>query len=318
MILGEPQVTGQIKTSYGAAYSDNSTGPVLNRLFHRAFGATKNVRTKTGIGKRAVSVSYAAKELARQIFGELDEVSVMLIGAGETGRLASRHLKRAGARQFIVANRTLERGRELAVELGGVAVELQSSHSFLSQADVVIGAGRSRVGEALVSVEQARDALKLRNGRPQFYIDLGVPRNFDANIDGLSDCYLYGVDDLEEVVRQNLDSRSLELESAEHIIEHEVSRFFHWMEVRKVEPAIKQLKSHFNDVAEIEVAKTIKRLRRAGYAVAPECELENAIRAMANSMSARILHGPISRIKSDTEVEKNEAEKVLELFSDFE
>jgi len=318
MVLGEPQVTGQIKASYQRACALGGAGSVLNRLFHRAFGTTKLVRTNTGIGRKAVSVSYAAKELAQQIFGSLSEVSVLLIGAGQTGELASKHLKSAGVKDFIIANRTIEKAKTLAENLSGKSVGLSDIENSLIASDVVIGASRVEIEQDLVSKEMVKASLKARYGRPQFFIDLGVPRNFEASIDQLSDSFLYTVDDLQEVVRQNVDSRSLEVERAELIVDQEVERFYHWFEMRKLEPAIRQLKEHFESVAGKEVAKTTKRLRRAGYAVANEGELDQSLEAMAHSIVAKLLHNPISQIKSESETDETFAQRVLELFLDTE
>ena len=199
MVMGEPQVLGQIKSAYREGATQQATGPLLNRLLHKTFSVAKKVRTETGIGGLAVSVSYAAVELARKIFGDLKDKTGLLIGAGEMAELAVEHLKRHGVARLIVANRTLSRGLELAGRFGGEAVSLAELENQLLTADIVISS--TGAPEVILTKDQVKSALRRRKQRPLFLIDIAVPRDLDPGINDLDNVYLYNIDDLQGVIQ---------------------------------------------------------------------------------------------------------------------
>lgn len=301
LVPGEPQVLGQLKRAYVLAKAQGATRALLNRLFHRAFGVAKAVRTNTKIGHNAVSVCYAARELAEQIFGDLSKASVMLVGAGETGALALKHFRSAGVRRFYVANKTFSRAALLAESVGGAAIELSSIGSVLSQVDIIIGASSlGQDAEPIVKRSTAEQSLGERRGDPQFYIDLGVPRNFEPSIESIADAFLYNVDDLESVVQNNLDSREAEFSAAEVIVDEEVARFLSWLKTRSVEPTIRDLHRRYEQYRDVEVSRTLRRLRRRGFTEAQCLELEAALQDMGTALVRKTLHRPISALKHST------------------
>jgi glutamyl-tRNA reductase len=316
MILGEPQVLGQLKAAYRVARDAGTTNGTLNRLFDRAFGVAKAVRTKTGIGRNAVSVCYAAKELAHQIFGSLEGARVMLIGAGDTGTLALKHFQRAGASQFLVVNKTLSKAAELAELVGGAALDLNSFQPLLSQADIIIGAATlGQDSSPLISSVDIQRAVRERVGQPQFLIDLGVPRNFDADIDGVADAFLYNVDDLEAVVAENICARQMETQRAELIVSEEVQKFLRWLERRTVEPAIREVLDIAQGYEDREVEKTIRRLKSIGIAESQIPLVEDAIRDFSHALLAKVLHEPISTLKRQGVEDRSAVDSFREYFT---
>lgn len=316
MILGEPQVLGQLKAAYRVARKVGTTDGTLNRLFDRAFGVAKAVRTKTGIGRNAVSVCYAAKELALQIFGSLEGARIMLIGAGDTGTLALKHFQRAGASQFLVVNKTLSKAAELAELVGGAALDLHSFQPLLSQADIIIGAATlGQDAPPLIGSQDIQRAIRERVGQPQFLIDLGVPRNFDASIDGVADAFLYNVDDLEAVVAENVCARQMETQRAELIVSEEVQKFLRWLEMRSVEPAIREVLSIAQGFEEREVEKTLRRLRSLGLSDSQLPQVEDAIRDFSHALLAKVLHKPISTLKRQGIEDRSAVDSFREYFT---
>lgn len=305
LVLGEPQILGQVKSAYELARQEGSAGSMLHRLFHRAFHVAKVVRTNTGIGQQAVSVCYAAKELAVRIFGELSESSVMLVGAGETGALAAKHFARAGVKEFFVVNKSLPRACELAETYGGVPLSFTTMRGYLARADILIGASQLPLGaEALVGIDEASRAARARLGKPQFYIDLGVPRNFDPLIGELPDTFLYNVDDLEHVVKENRAGRLAEASRAEVLVEEEVDRFSRWLQRREIESTIRDLQMYLREVEELEVKRTIRRLSRLQGECTDSAELERALHDFAQSLLAKTLHRPLSSLRASAESEQ--------------
>lgn len=296
LVLGEPQVFGQVKQAYRFAKSQGATKTVLNRLFHRAFGIAKRVRTHTGIGKNAVSVCYAAKELAERIFGDLSSARLMLIGAGEMGELALKHFMRAGIQSVFVVNRSMDRALRLVESYGGVALSPDKLAEFLPQVDVVIGVAGG--GQFIVSKADAQKALSKRWAKPQFYIDLSVPRIFDPAIEAIEDAFLYNVDDLEAVVRENLSAREMEVDNAELLIQEEVSKFEHWLQVRSfADPLIKEVVLRGRTHRLEEIRRTKKRLAAQGFSEDQlEC-LEEALDELTQSLLAKTLHHPLKTLK---------------------
>ena len=314
MIVGEPQVLGQLKVAFEEALGCGATKELLNRLFHRAFGVAKVVRTETRIGHSAVSVCYAAKELATQIFGDLQDASVLLLGAGETGALALKHLRTAGSHKFFIANKTLQKAANLAEEFSGIALDLRKCGDVLEDVDIVIGAcALSQADPAIISMEQVRDVLRRRRGKPQFFIDLSVPRNFAPEVNDLSDAFLYNIDDLERVVARNLDSRSIELRRAEVIVDDQVRKFGTWLESRIAIPAICQAKDRVESLECAEMAKTMRRLKRAGLTDV-QCRLvEAALGDYSHALIGKLLHKPLTALRERSATDPT----VLAAFHEF-
>lgn len=239
MVVGEPQIVAQFKESFRLAKELGTTGKILNRLFEKALRASKRVRVETGISRNAVSVSYAAVELAKKIFGELKGAKVLLIGAGEMGELAANYLKRLGCQVFIT-NRTYERALRLAKDLGGNALRFEELGEFLSGMDIVIVSTGSR--DYVLTAKMVKESMKRRNYEPMFIIDISVPRNVEPSTGKIDEVFLYDIDDLREVVESNLRDRLREAKRGEIILWDEVKKFMGWLESLKVEPLILKLK----------------------------------------------------------------------------
>lgn len=289
MVLGEPQILGQLKQFYARAAAVGATGAVLHRWFHKAFSVAKRVRSETGIAGRAVSVSSAAVELAKTIFDRLDGKTAMLIGTGKMGELAARHLLANGVGSLIATNRTFERAVDLARELNATPVPFEQFPRYLPMADIVIGAAAASdfiLGEAAL-----HDALRERKGRPMFCIDLSVPRSFDPRINTLDNVYLYDVDDLAQVAEENLGERAREAEKAEHIVTEEVEAFWRWLGHLDVVPTIVALRDKVESIRRAELQKTLGQLKDL-----PARE-RDALEAMTNALVNKILHAPIATLK---------------------
>ncbi|MDX2165451.1 MAG: glutamyl-tRNA reductase [Deltaproteobacteria bacterium] len=289
MVVGEPQILGQLKQFYARAASVGATGAVLHRWFHKAFSVAKRVRSETGIAGRAVSVSSAAVELAKTIFDRLDGKTAMLIGTGKMGELAARHLLANGVGSLIVTNRTFERAVELARALHATPVPFDQFARYLPMADIVIGAAAAP--DFILGEPALQDALRERKGRPMFCIDLSVPRSFDPRINALDNVYLYDVDDLAQVAEENLGERAREAEKAEHIVTEEVEAFWRWLGHLDVVPTIVALRDRVESIRRGELQKTLNQLKDL-----PPRERE-ALEAMTNALVNKILHAPIAALK---------------------
>jgi glutamyl-tRNA reductase len=289
MVVGEPQILGQLKEAYARAASVGSTGTVLHRCFHKAFSVAKRVRTETGIASRAVSVSSAAVELASKIFDHLQGKTAMLIGAGEMGELAARHLMAHGVGGMIVANRTFDRALELAREFQATPVPFDEFTRYLHMADIVIGC--TAANDFILTVGAAQAALREKKGRPIFCIDLGVPRNFDPAINELSNAYLYDVDDLSAVAEENLGERAHEAEKAELIVNREVEVFCRWLSHLAVVPTIVALREK---VETIRLGELQKALNALGELTTEE---RKVIETLTSGIVNKILHTPFTRLK---------------------
>jgi len=289
MVVGEPQILGQLKDSYSHAASEGSAGTVLHRCFHKSFSVAKRVRSETGVASKAVSVSSAAVELASKIFDRFDDKTALLLGAGTMSELAARHLLAHGVSRLMVANRTFERAVELAHEFQGTPVPFEDFPRYLQMADMVIG---STAADGYV-LTQARmqDVLHARRYRPIFLIDMSVPRNFDPAINELDNAYLYDIDDLGEVAQVNREERGREAEKAEAIVEAEVEAFWQWLAALEAVPTIVALREKMDAIRKGELEKTIATLRD----LAPR-ERE-ALEAMTAAIVNKILHGPITHLK---------------------
>ncbi len=245
MVVGEPQIVAQFKESFRIAKESGATGKILNRLYEKALRASKRVRFETGISRNAVSVSYAAVELAKKIFGDLRKAKVLLIGAGEMGELAANYLKKVGCQVFIT-NRTYERALRLSQELGGNALRFEELEEFLPDMDIVIvSTGASTY---VLTEEVVKRSMKRRNYDPVFIIDISVPRNVEPSVGKVEEVFLYDIDDLREVVESNLRDRLKEAKRGEIILWDEVKKFMNWLESLKIEPLILKLKERTREL----------------------------------------------------------------------
>jgi glutamyl-tRNA reductase len=289
MVVGEPQILGQLKQFYARAASVGSTGAVLHRWFHKAFSVAKRVRTETAIAGRAVSVSSAAVELATTIFDRLEDKTAMLIGAGKMGELAARHLLGSGVGSMMVTNRTFDRAVEMARDFNATPVPFEHFTKYLPMADIIIGSTAST--SYVLSESMIHDALRERKGRPMFCIDLSVPRNFDPRINAMDNVYLYDIDDLGTVAEENRDERHREAEKAEHIVSEEVESFWHWLGHLEVVPTIVALREKMEAIRRAELQKTLNALKDL------DPRQREALESMTEAIVNKILHTPITRLK---------------------
>lgn len=289
MVVGEPQILGQIKTAYGHACASKSAGLVLNRFMHKAFSVAKRVRTETAIASNAVSVSYAAVELARKIFDTLDNKTVMLVGAGEMCELAAKHFVRYGVSKVLVTNRTFSRAESLAESFGGVAVNFANFREQLHRVDILLSSTGSP--DYVISAADLKAACKMRRYKPMFLIDIAVPRDIDPAAGKIDSVYLYDVDDLQGVVQSNLKEREKEAVKADQIVDQEVLRFHEWLSNLTVRPTIVALRKQLEEVRQKELQRTLSSLS----------DLDEHERKMLDAMTSaivnKILHHPTRLIK---------------------
>lgn len=290
MVVGEPQILGQVKEAYRLAVENGTAGPMLNRLLHHAFRVSKRVRTETHIGRGAVSVAYAAVEMARSIFRSLGEKTVLLVGAGEMVELAAKHLKERGVQSILVSNRTLSRAQALAAQLGGRAVPFEFLSSELYRADMVLSCTGAQL--PVIDLEHVKGALKARKNRPMFFIDIAVPRDVDPRVGNLSNVFLYDLEDLQQVVENHRGARQEELKKAAAILEEETKRFSGWLSSLEAEPTIRALTQWADAVRQSELQKSIQRLKGLNQR---ETQI---LDAMTKAIVNKILHRPIARIKA--------------------
>jgi glutamyl-tRNA reductase len=289
MVVGEPQVLGQVRHAYSLAVEAGTAGRVLHKLVHHALRVAKRVRSETGIAASAVSVSYTAVELGRKIFGSLKGATVLLVGAGEMAELAAQHLAGAGAARVLVTNRTYETAQRLAVSFGGEALEFSALEEALAQADVVICSTAAR--EYIITPEMADRARAARRNRPAFFIDISVPRNVDPAVAKLANLFVFDVDDLEAVVASNLREREREAERAELIVEAEVTQFQQALRDLDIGPTVGALKDKLRRIALEEFERQRGRLGD----LTPE--QEQAVEAMLMSAVNKISHPVIHRMR---------------------
>ncbi len=294
MVLGEPQILGQVKEAYQSAEQAGTLGATLNALRNRSIAAAKRARSETGIGHNAVSVSYVAVELARKIFGELKDRHVLLVGAGKMSELAARHLVRGGARATVVGGRTFARAEELAAALGGRAAPFESLRDEMSRADIVIsGTGAQGVVIRREDVEAAR---AVRRHRPLFLIDIAVPRDVDPAAGNLEGVFLYDMDGLKAVAESNLRERRKQASAAEAIVEGEVREFIDWQKSLDVVPLLVELRERGDRIRRDEIEKARKRLGP----LTPE--QEEALESVTSAIVNKLLHTPTVQLK---EIAKN-------------
>jgi glutamyl-tRNA reductase len=287
MVVGEPQILGQVKAAYARAAEAGTAGLVLHRVFHKAFSVAKQVRKATLIGHGAVSLSSAAVSLAGKIFDTLDDKAVMLIGAGRMAELTARSLKRLGIETLLITSRTFDNAVALARELGGTAVPYGNFKPHLRMADVVIGS--LAVSQPVLGPAEFEIIVKERRYRPTFLIDLGVPRNFDERLNSLENVYLYNIDDLGKVALESRDEREREALRAEPLIELEVDLFMRWVERLQLVPAIKDIRSSIEQLRAGELDR--HRAWLVGLAPGERARVELMTRSLVNKLLHRVLSG---------------------------
>jgi glutamyl-tRNA reductase len=293
MVVGEPQVLGQVRRAYSIALEAGTTGRILNRLVHHAFHVAKRVRTETGIGANAVSISYMAVELGKKIFDSFEGQTALLIGAGEMAELAARHLVNAGVSNVLLANRSEEPARALARQLGGTQVDFGRLAEYLPQADIVLCS--TAADRYIVTEQMVRDALVKRRNRPAFFIDISVPRNIDPAIGKIPNVFVFDVDDLESVISSNIREREREAERAELIVESEIMQFQQALRALESGPSIGALKQMLQDIARQE----LKRQRSRLGPLTPE--QESGIESLLMSTVNKISHPVLSQMRHSSD-----------------
>lgn len=293
MVVGEPQILGQIKEAYNLAVESKTSGLILHRLLHRAFHVAKRVRTETKIGNSAVSVSYVAVELAKKIFGILERRTVLLIGAGEMCELAARHLISGGIEKVLVTNRTYERALTLAQEFKGEAIPFEEIGQGLKRADIVISATNSP--QFLIHHDQVSKVIKDRKQRPIFFIDIADRRDIEPRVGDIENVYLYNIDDLQKVANENIQDREKEAQKAESIVQDEVAKFVNWYHSLEVTPVIVSLREKFEEIRKKELEKT--------FSLHPTLsdKERQSLEALTSAIINKILHDPLTLLKQTNE-----------------
>jgi len=292
MVMGETQILGQVKDAYRQALAEYATGVVLNRLMHCSFRAAKRVRTETAIAVNPVSVSYAAVELAKKIFGSLDGKKILLIGAGEMAELTGMHLISNGAESIIVANRTLAQAGLLAEKFHGEAVSLDSLDAKLIEADIVISS--TGAPDFIVTADILKRIHHRRKNRLLFLIDIAMPRDIEPAASSLENVYLYNIDDLQDIVDENMNVRRKEAVRAEMIVEEEVTRYINWQKELESVPTIISLRSKTEEIIKAEMEKA------AGWMQNFNKEDQERIDNLVNSIVNKVLHAPVSVLKEES------------------
>jgi glutamyl-tRNA reductase len=293
MVLGEPQILGQVKDAYGYASENRSLGPVLDKFYSKAFSVAKRVRTETKVASSAVSISYAGVELAKKIFGTLEGKTVMLIGAGEMCELAARHLLNAGARGIMVTNRTFERAVKLAGEFDGSAVRYEELLSHLKMADIVISS--TGAPHFILHRKDVEEVIRIRKNRPMFFVDMAVPRDIDPDINEIDNVYVYDIDDLNNVIETNIEERQREAAKAEEIVLSEVKGFRRWLDAQQVTPTIVALRRKADELRNAEVVKALAVLGDA------DPKVRKVLESLASAVANKILHGPLTSLKREVD-----------------
>ncbi len=303
MVLGEPQILGQMKEAVRVAESAGTLGTVLHKLFQRSFAVAKEVRTTTQVGANSVSMAAAAVKLAARIFPSLKDQNVLFIGAGEMIELTATHFAAQAPARITVANRTLERAHALAHRFSGQAVELRQIAEQLYEYDIVVSCTASSLpilGKGLVE-----RALRTRKHRPMFMVDLAVPRDIEAEVAELDDVFLYTVDDLQGIVQGNLDARRSALEQAEAIIETQVGQFMHWMAARDSVPLIRALRDQGEAARRLELERAMRHLQRGD-------DPKQVLEALSQGLVNKLLHGPTQALNEAAAAERRELAALIE------
>jgi glutamyl-tRNA reductase len=292
MVLGEPQILGQLKDAYRTALDAGTTGPTLNRLFQAAFSVAKRVRTETQIGANAVSVASAAVSMAKTVFSSFDARTALMVGAGETIALAARHLHADGLRRMIVANRSVDRARELAAEFQGFAISLDEIPSHLREADIVVASTASP--NPIITRAMTANALRARKRRPMFMVDIAVPRDIEPEVAELEDVYLFTIDDLQSVVKENMEGRRQAAREADQMIAAEADRFEMKLRTRDAAPTIRRLR-HQAEQARQHTLDQARHMLAAGRSA------EEVLDFLSATLTNRLIHAPSQRLRDAAE-----------------
>lgn len=291
MVLGEPQILGQLKDAYATARAHGASGPLLSRLFEQSFSVAKRVRTDTAIGANPVSVAFAAVSMARHIFSDLRNNRALLIGAGRTMELVARHLREAGVPEIIVANRTLQRAEELAASHGGRGVLLSDIPESLNGVDIVISSTASQL--PILGKGAVERALKTRKHRPYFMVDIAVPRDIEPEVAKLNDVYLYTVDDLRLVIEENIRSREGAAREAERLIVAGAEAFLYQLRALDAVSTLKQFRNRAEQLRDREIERALRSLRNGG-------DPETVVRSLGRGVTNKLLHEPSVQIRKAT------------------
>lgn len=289
MVLGEPQILGQMKDAYRAAAQAGSTKTILNRLLHRTFSVAKRVRTETGIASSAVSISYAAVEMAKRIFSDMKDCQALLIGAGEMAELAAMHLLQSGIKKLFIANRTFERAQELAKEFNAEAIPFNELFDRMTEADIVISS--TGANQPIIGQEEVAKVLKKRRQKPVFFIDIAVPRDISPDVNDLDNVYVYDIDNLKEVVEENMLQRQEEALKASQIVAEESKRFVEWINSLDLQPTIIDLIARHQSILEEELGRTLKKLPSLNP------QHREALEIMNKALVSKLCHAPINFLK---------------------
>ena len=292
MVLGEPQILGQLKDAYRTAQETGTTGPALNHLFQTAFSVAKRVRTETQIGANAVSVASAAVSMAKTVFSSFDTRTALMVGAGETIALAARHLHADGLRRMIVANRSVDRARELAAEFQGFAISLDEIPSHLREADIVVASTASP--NPIITRAMTASALRARKRRPIFMVDIAVPRDIEPEVAELEDVYLFTIDDLQSVVKENMEGRRQAAREADQMIAAEADRFEMKLRTRDAAPTIRRLRHQAEQARE-------HTLDQARHMLAAGRSADEVLDFLSATLTNRLIHAPSQRLREAAE-----------------
>ncbi|MEE9411991.1 MAG: glutamyl-tRNA reductase [Methylococcales bacterium] len=288
MVLGEPQILGQIKSAYHTAKQAGTLGKTLTKLFHSSFTAAKKVRTDTEIGSSPVSVAFTAVRLAHQIFGDLKSQTVLLIGAGETIELTARHLYNHGIDKIIIANRTIEKAQRIAEHFGAQAIQLSDINHYLAEADIVVSSTASQL--PILGKGSIESAIHKRKHKPMFLVDLAVPRDIEAEVEQLNDVFLYTIDDLQQVIADNINSRQEAAQQAEEIIETQVDQFLDWLKAEEHTTLIVDYRVQAEAMRDDVLEKANRQLRNGASA-------KQALNYLANTLTSKLIHTPTIQIR---------------------
>lgn len=309
LVVGEPQIMGQVKAAYTAASEEHYTGTLLNRLFHTAFTAGKRVRSETGLGEGAVSVSFAAISLAKKIFRDMKSLEVLILGGGEMAKLTGQHLRAQRVKQIVVSSRTRTTAEALAGDIDAGVVDWEDREQALASADIVITA--TGAPHSILSRAQVAQVMRARRERPLFIIDIALPRDVEADAGTLDQVFLYNIDDLQGIVQENLAKRTAELAQAEHIVEEETGRFTAWMQSREIIPTVVALRQRFESIRRAELA----RLQQKFSTLPPEAhaQIDNITRLIVE----KLLLTPTEQLKavSDDALAASYSDALSRLFS---
>ncbi|MBD3609032.1 MAG: glutamyl-tRNA reductase [Gammaproteobacteria bacterium] len=297
LILGEPQILGQMKDAFSTATDAGTVGSLLNRLFQQTFTVAKKVRTDTAIGSSPVSVAFAAVSLTKQFFSNLEKHTALLIGAGDTTELVARHLSEQGIGRLIIANRTVEKARVLATELGGYAIGLSEIPKHLAEADIVISSTAAQA--PIINKEMMNTAIKGRKHRAILMVDIAVPRDIDANVGEIDDVYLYTVDNLQSIIQEGMKTREAAAEQAEDIIEGQVSHFMGWVRSLEAIQLIRQFRVDAESQRDQAVDKAMRQLANGK-------DTADVIQELAHGLTNKLIHQPTAEMNQAAFAGNNE------------